>query len=458
METTTAPSSGNQSPTSADSVPSAGGQQPATPPLQPPPEPANTLAAVEIQQPNGVNMFAIEKWITQAVSGEEEKLLSNKFKLNKEDVRICPSNMRVGSVYDWSVECLEPGFLEGGDTIQGVETVAARDDGTLVPKLVVLTVKREALKQRADKRPIPVKVRVKHLGNVLREETLTFVFIGRQRVPQTELDCPNCEGSGKKGSAEQDCGSCGGFGKTGSPWQFVALVNPEAEPIKKAREGYVQAERSLPEGLEEELKRRFAKELAAPIDSKEVAETTQFAMKFIKVFLMFREIDRYQLKYQNLTAGRDGGRYSQECRTISEVISSKSGNCVELTIVLLSLFEAVGADGYGAVFDPHILCPEGHAIAGAGGDGGMIYIESTRMSWSSQKAREAYSKIRKQQSIVRGIEAALRAVGRDALLNDKSWPRYWACIDKGFLHDPVLRTVSIAEWRRSGVISLDSTK
>ncbi len=413
-------------------------------------------ASVAIELPNGTNMFAIEKWITKGVGGDEEDNLSKLFSLHKADLRIVPTGMREGATYDWSVKCMEGGFLDGGDTIQGVAKASFMPGGKLIPHPVVLPVTGDVLKRRADRRPISFKIKVTYENSVLLERTETFVYIGRQRVPQTQVGCPKCVGAG--GQPGGGCEVCEGKGAMLLPWQFAALVNPDANAIKVARKGYAESERGLPDTLEGQLAGRWPAEFPEPADKERV----DFAMKVLKVFLMFREIDRHQLKYQNLTGGSDPGRASQECRTVSEVFESKSGNCIELTVTLLSLVESVGNDGAGRGFEPYILCPRGHAIAGISGSGGDIIIESTGMGLTDEESIERYAAISdKHKRMARVIEGALEAVGQGDLVRDRSWPRFWVCFDKGmeFAAVDIKHAVPVDLLRtRFGVISIDSDK
>ena len=415
-----------------------------------------SAASVAIELPNGTNMFAIEKWITQGVDGDQEDNLWMNFSLHKEDLRIVPSGMREGATYAWSVKCAEDGFLEGGETIQGVARVSSTPGGQLIPHSVVLPVTGDVLKRRADRRPISFKIQVTYEDSVLLERTETFVYIGRQRVPQTQILCQACARA--EGPARDACEFCGGAGAVLVPWQFAALVNPDADAIKIAREGYAESERRLPDTLERHLAERWPEEFQEPADTSRV----NFAMKVLKVFLMFREIDRHQLRYQNLTGGSDPGRASQECRTVSEVFESKSGNCVELTVTLLSLVESVGSDGAGRDFDPFVLCPQGHAIAGILGSGGDIVIESTGMGLTDEESIERYAAIRDENKrMARLIGGVLEAVGKGELVRDRSWPRFWVCFDKGMELEAadIKHAVPIDLLRtRFGVISIDSDK
>lgn len=90
------------------------------------------------------------------------------------------------------------------------------------------------------------------------------------------------------------------------------------------------------------------------------------------MFLVWQELVRRGLRYQNLTAAEG---FAQRCRLVHEAIGSRNANCIDGTVLLASFAQAMGIDSY-------IVLVPGHALLCVQCGDEWLFVETTMLGVS----------------------------------------------------------------------------
>ena len=171
---------------------------------------------------------------------------------------------------------------------------------------------------------------------------------------------------------------------------------------------------------------------AQQIADRQCAELEISNKSILRTFFVWKLVDSLNIHYQNLAKNDSAGlRDSQQLRTMSEVLKSKMGNCIEESILLASLMQE-GAS---------LMSPPGHCMVMVGSEFNFfdsIPLECTKLGTSVDMAQYHsilnYAKDIHVQSGLGRLWSALQVMPpkmKNSLESDPSWRSFTSAIEAG---------------------------
>ena len=215
------------------------------------------------------------------------------------------------------------------------------------------------------------------------------------------------------------------------------------------------------DGLEKSMVEYVRKQVSAqtkdPAKAKELSdekcgELEKSYRSMLHTYFVWKLVDALQIKYQNLTKNDSSGlRFCQQLRTVSDVLKSRMGNCIEESILLASLMQ----EGVS------LMSPPAHCMLMVGSEYNFfdsIPLECTTLGASvdikEYQSILAYAKDAHVQSGLGRLWSALQVMPsqmKDALESDPSWRNFASAIEAGSneLWQVFDRCATIRAWSRA---------
>ena len=242
----------------------------------------------------------------------------------------------------------------------------------------------------------------------------------------------------------------------------AAYVQPDHPQIKSLQGQYASMDLKWDwDGLEKSMVEYVQKEVSTqtkdPAKAKELsdekcAELAKSNRSILHTYFVWKLVDALQIKYQNLTKNDSSGlRFCQQLRTVSDVLKSRMGNCIEESILLASLMQ----EGVS------LMSPPAHCMLMVGSEYNFfdsIPLECTTLGASvdmkEYQSILAYAKDAHVQSGLGRLWSALQAMPpkmKDALESDPSWRNFASAIEAGSneLWKVFDRCATIRAWSRA---------
>lgn len=225
-------------------------------------------------------------------------------------------------------------------------------------------------------------------------------------------------------------------------WLAVAYVQPDHAEIRALRDRYAKMDLNwdwvaLEKSTEEVIGREIREEIADADEAadgiaEECAEMTVSSKSILRTYFVWKLVDSLGIRYQNLPKDSAAGRRpAQRLRTVSEVLRTKMGNCIEESILIASLIQE----------DVSLISPPGHCLAMIGSPFAFfeaIPLECTALGRdidiatykeSLQRGGNAHS-----QSGLGRLVRTLQVMPpkmRSTVESDPSWRNFAAAIEMG---------------------------
>ena len=242
----------------------------------------------------------------------------------------------------------------------------------------------------------------------------------------------------------------------------AAYVQPDHPQIKSLQGQYASMDLKWDwDGLEKSMVEYVRKEVSAqtkdPAKAKELSdekcgELEKSSRSILHTYFVWKLVDALQIQYQNLTKNDTPGlRSCQQLRTVSDVLKSRMGNCIEESILLASLMQE-GAS---------LMSPPGHCMVMVGSEYNFfdsIPLECTALGASvdmkEYQSILAYAKDAHVQSGLGRLWSALQVMPpqmKDDLDSDPSWRNFASAIEAGSdeLWRVFDRCATIRAWSRA---------
>ena len=242
----------------------------------------------------------------------------------------------------------------------------------------------------------------------------------------------------------------------------AAYVQPDHPQIKSLQGQYASMDLKWDwDGLEKSMVEYVRKEVSAQTKDPEKAkklsdekcgELEKSYRSMLHTYFVWKLVDSLQIKYQNLTKNDTPGlRFCQQLRTVSDVLKSRMGNCIEESILLASLMQE-GAS---------LMSPPAHCMVMVGSEYNFfdsIPLECTALGASidmkEYQSILADAKDAHVQSGLGRLWSALQVMPpkmKDALESDPSWRNFAKAIEAGSdeLWEVFDRCATIRAWSRA---------
>ena len=242
----------------------------------------------------------------------------------------------------------------------------------------------------------------------------------------------------------------------------AAYIQPDHPQIKSLQGQYASMDLKWDwDGLEKSMADYVRKEVSAqtkePAKAKELsdekcAELAKSNRSILRTYFVWKLVDALQIQYQNLTKNDTPGiRFCQQLRTVSDVLKSRMGNCIEESILLASLMQ----EGVS------LMSPPAHCMLMVGSEYNFfdsIPLECTTLGASvdmkEYQSILAYAKDAHVQSGLGRLWSALQVMPpkmKDALESDPSWRNFASAIEAGSdeLWQVFDRCATIRAWSRA---------
>lgn len=222
----------------------------------------------------------------------------------------------------------------------------------------------------------------------------------------------------------------------------AAFVQPDHPQIKSLQGQYASMDLKWDwDGLEKSMADYVRNEVSAqtkePAKAKELsdekcAELEKSNRSILRTYFVWKLVDALQIKYQNLPKNDTPGlRSCQQLRTVSEVLKSKMGNCIEESILLTSLMQE-GAS---------LMSPPGHCMVMVGSEFDFvdsIPLECTKLGASVDLMQyQSILNDAKDVHVQSGLGRLLSALQvmppkmKNELESDPSWRNFTSAIEAG---------------------------
>ncbi len=242
----------------------------------------------------------------------------------------------------------------------------------------------------------------------------------------------------------------------------AAYVQPDHPQIKSLQGQYASMDLKwdwveLNKSIVEYVRKEVSAQTKEPAKAKELSdekcgELEKSSRSILHTYFVWKLVDALQIKYQNLTKNDTPGlRSCQQLRTVSDVLKSRMGNCIEESILLASLMQE-GAS---------LMSPPGHCMVMVGSEYNFfdsIPLECTALG-ASVDTKEyqsilAYAKDAHVQSGLGRLWSALQVMPpqmKDDLDSDPSWRNFASAIEAGSdeLWRVFDRCATIRAWSRA---------
>ena len=242
----------------------------------------------------------------------------------------------------------------------------------------------------------------------------------------------------------------------------AAYVQPDHPQIKSLQGQYASMDLKWDwDGLKKSMAEYVHKEVSAqtkdPAKAKELSdekcdELEKSYRSIFHTYFVWKLVDSLQIKYQTLTKDDTAGRRPcQQLRTVSDVLKSRMGNCIEESILLASLIQ----DG------ASLMSPTGHCMVMVGLEYNFfdsIPLECTALGASidmkEYQSILAYAKDAHVQSGLGRLWSALQVMPpkmKHILESDPSWRNFASAIEAGSdeLWQVFDRCATIRAWSRA---------
>ena len=242
----------------------------------------------------------------------------------------------------------------------------------------------------------------------------------------------------------------------------AAYVQSDHPQIKSLQGQYASMDLKWDwDGLEKSMVEYVRKEVSTqtkdPAKAKELSdekcgELEKSYRSMLHTYFVWKLVDALQIKYQNLTKNDSSGlRFCQQLRTVSDVLKSRMGNCIEESILLASLMQ----EGVS------LMSPPAHCMLMVGSEYNFfdsIPLECTTLGASvdmkEYQSILAYAKDAHVQSGLGRLWSALQVMPsqmKDALESDPSWRNFASAIEAGSneLWQVFDRCATIRAWSRA---------